>query len=295
MSVKDWEGVFISPITPYKSDGTLDKSALSGLIEFFINSGIQGILSLATAGRGPLMSVSERQTIAEQILKQSKGRVKVFVQTGALTTKETVQLTKHACANGADAVAVLPPIYIHLDPLAIELYYDTVANASSVPVFVYNNPWAQGSPISVEMLVNLYKKGIINGVVESSSQMSFIYGLLEHKDLITIIAGADFSLPGLLLGCPGVTTAIGNVNPEAYVEMYKACKENRIQDAVIIQKEISKLGIALRKPPFGALHQALAERGINSGYTRPPLRMPNEEEAKAIRKAMSDYKVSKLL
>lgn len=294
MAESQFEGVFISPITPFTYEGALDEAALGEIIEFFIKQGVDGIFALATAGQAPVMNVKERKTAAEQIIGRTRGRVKLMIQTGAFTTRDTITLTKHACSIGADAIALLPPLYIHLDGAAIEQYYQLIAKSSSLPVYVYNNPWAQGTALTPELLLDLHKKGYIVGVADSSNDINYLYHLLECSDTFTvIIAGAALSLPGLILGCPAVVTAIGNVIPESYVAMYKAAKEKRFADAAQIQKDIFRISESLRRPPFSALYEGLSARGVNAGHIRSPLRLPNVGETRAIHEALKDYQPPK--
>lgn len=294
MSEKRFDGVYISPITPFTAEGALDESVLGGLIEFFLDKGADGIYALATAGRGPLMTVEERMLAAEIIMEKCYGRGKVMIHTGAISLKDTVVLTKHACSVGADAIAVLPPLYVHVDRLSIEQHYEKVAENASIPVFVYNNPWAQGTSLTAETLLDLHEKGYVTGVADSSNDMNTLYRLLEHSATFTVlIAGTALTLPGLILGCPGVVTAIGNVIPESYVAMYRAVKAKRYQDAVTIQKEIFKISLPLRLPPLRGLHEGLSMRGIPAGMTRSPLREPTAEESVAIRSVLKDYKPPK--
>lgn len=286
-----FKGTYISPITPYKSDGTLDEDALAEVIEFLIKAHIDGIYALATAGQGPLLTMEERKRAAEVIVRQNKRRVQIIIHTGAVSTREAVALTEHACSIGADAVASLPPIYVRVDSSSIEQHYRAIKEASSVPVLVYNNPLAQGSALSPDILLDLNAKGLISGVVDSSKNLDFIYRLLEHADqLAVIIASAPFSLPGLLLGCPAVVSAVGNVIPESFVALYKAVQENRLSDAIAIQREILRISLPLRHPQLSGFYEGLAARGVKAGYPRLPLRLPTKDEAKAIHEALKDYK-----
>ena len=291
MTEQKFKGVIISPLTPFTPEGQLDENALANLIEFHIGKGVGGFLALATAGQGPLISIEERKRIAEIILNKSRGRKPVMVQVGALTTRDTVELAKHACALGADAIATLPPIYLRLDFAAYEQHFAAVSAAiAPVPLFIYNNPWAQGRALTVEELVSLNDKDIIKGVIDSSRDLASVYKLMRYQDRLTcIIADTKLSMPGLLFGCPALGSAIGNAIPEIFIEMVNAIRANDIAKAVVIELELFRISESLRSPECGGLHEALAARGLPCGVPRLPVRTPNEEEKVVIRKAMKEY------
>lgn len=294
MSEQKFKGVIISPLTPFTEEGKLDEAALGNLIEFHISKGVGGVLALATAGQGPLLSVEERKRIAEIILGKCRGRLPVMVQVGTLSTKDTVALAEHACSLGADAIATLPPLYSRLDMAAYEQHFQAVSSAvSPVPLFVYNNPWAQGRALTPEELVYLNEKNIIKGVVDSSRDLGSVYKLLKYKDKLTcIIADTKLSMPGILFGCPALGTAIGNVIPELFVEMYNAIQEKNIQKAIDIELEVFRLSEYLRTPETGALHEALAARGVPCGIPRLPIRTPSDKEKEIIRNVIKDLKLN---
>lgn len=291
MSVK-FEGVIISPLTPFTQEGALDEAAISNLIEFLIGKGVRGIFALGTAGQGPLMSVDERKRVAEIIVNQCRGRIPVMVQVGALTSKESAVLAEHACSIGADAIAVVPPLYVRVDMNSIEQHYAAIAAASSLPIFVYNNPWAQGRALTPEELLYLNEKNLISGVVDSSRELGNIYKLLRYKDRLTvIIADTKLSMPALLFGCPAVVSAVGGVIPEPFVEMFDAVQEGNISRAVELENEVFSISEPLRSPEIGAFHEALATRGVPCGVPRLPVRMPNAKEKETINSAMQNYKL----
>jgi dihydrodipicolinate synthase/N-acetylneuraminate lyase len=293
MAEQKFKGVIVSALTPFTEEGKVDELGLESLLEFFISKGVNGILALATAGQGPLMSIEERKLVAEVILNKCHNRIPVMVHVGALTTRETVILAEHACSMGADAVASLPPLYMRLDMASYEQHYRAISSAvSPIPVFVYNNPWAQGRALTPEELLSLNEKKIINGVIDSSRDLGSIYKLIGHEDQLTvIIADTKLSMPGVLYGCPALATAIGNVIPELFVEMFNAVQEKNIEKAVEVHLKIFKISEHLRTPENGALYEGLAARGVPCGVPRLPVRRPSEKEKEIIHSVVKDYKL----
>jgi len=291
MKKKEIRGVIISPLTPFTEDGRVDDAALKNLIEFHISKNVHGFLALATAGEGPLLSVAERQHIAEIIFQTNADRLPIIVQCGTLSTKETVELAKHAVGLGADAVATLPPLYSRLDFAAFEMHFKAVADAvHPIPLYIYNNPWAQGRALTVEELVELNEKGIVQGVIDSSRDLGSVYKLMRYKDRITtIIADTKLSMPGLLFGCPALGSAIGNAIPELFVDMYNAVQNGDMKTAVEKELQVFSISEKMRSPECGAIHEALNARGVNCGIPRRPIRIANEDEKKNILDAIKAF------
>lgn len=288
MLEQKFHGVIISPLTPFTENGQVDLDKLQNMIEFQIGTGIGGFLVLATAGQGPLLSVEERKQIAEVIVKTNNGRLPVMVQVGTLSTADTVALAKHACSLGVDAIASLPPLYSRLDMIAIEQHLNAVAKAiGDLPLFLYNNPWAQGRALTTQEILDLNEKGILKGVVDSSRDLGSVYEFMNYQDKLTcIIADTKLSMPGLLFGCPALGSAIGNAIPELFVAMYKAVKAGDIVKAKDIEMEVFRISKVLRNPETGAIHEALKARGIDAGIPRMPIRVPTEKEKEAIHAVM---------
>ena len=100
------KGVIVPPITPFNAQGQVDSAAIKRLVDFLIERGIHGLFPGGTTGEGPLLSISERRQLAETFVAAADGRVPVIIHTGAITTGDTIDLTRHAQAIGAQAAAI---------------------------------------------------------------------------------------------------------------------------------------------------------------------------------------------
>ena len=291
MDAKDFKGVIISPVTTFDENGVFDGKRQTSFIQFLISQGIHGIFALGTAGQGPLISTDERKLIAETILESVGNKLPVIVQCGAFNTRESVELVKHAKSSGADAISSLPPFYARLDYEAYEIHFAKIHDAAGgLPVFIYNNPLAQGRALSVDELLMLNDKGYINGVVDSSRDIGSVYKMLPHKETLTcIIADTKLSMMSRACGCNGMISAIGNAIPELFVAMNSAIESKDIEKAVELQLRIFRISESLRSPEIGAIHYALKSRGIDSGLPRSPIRQINEKERKEIDKIMNYF------
>src|SRR5690606_26695898 len=112
-------GVIVPMLTPFTEAGDIDVAATARLVDFLIERGVAGLCPLGTTGEGPLLSIEERFSVAEQTVLHTSGRVPVIIHTGAITTSETILLTRHAREIGADAVAIVPPYFYRISEDAL--------------------------------------------------------------------------------------------------------------------------------------------------------------------------------
>ena len=107
------QGVIVPLLTLYHPSEGVDRSAMQALVDFLIERGVNALFPGGTTGEGPLLSLPERMRLAEITVEAARGRVPVIVHTGAITTPDTVAVTRHARAAGAQAAAIMPPIFYH--------------------------------------------------------------------------------------------------------------------------------------------------------------------------------------
>ena len=123
-------GTLAAAVTPLREGGAgVDADAIGDLVDFYVRSGLDGLLALGTTGEGILLSVEERRDVAERFLSTAAHRIPIIVHCGAQTTRDTIVLAEHAARNGAAGVAVIPPPYFALDADSIWRHLDAAASA----------------------------------------------------------------------------------------------------------------------------------------------------------------------
>lgn len=283
-------GIITAVITPCTRDGELYEKGLREVVEFQVRKGIHGLFVCGTAGQGPLMGVEERKRVAQIVTEQVAGRIPVVVHVGALSTREAVELVKHAEAAGAVAVASVPPFYYRPDKKSVYKYFSAIASASHLPVFVYNNPSTTGYSLTLDQLSQLSEIPNLCGIKDAGGDLALLCKVLDTIPGFTaIIASATLVLPALAIGAVGAISSVSNVIPELMLALYEACVANRFAEARILQKQVNDLSGSLRSPMITALHEGLRLRGIDAGYTRAPLRMAEPQEIELVRKGLSKY------
>jgi N-acetylneuraminate lyase len=131
-------GIWPALLTPLTEAGEPNHEALEQLVELYLSQGLGGLFILGSTGQWPLLTLNERQAIAQRVIKTSAGRIPVMVHVGATTTDDAISLARHAARAGADAVSCVAPIYYSMTADAIFEHYRRVASATALPFFVYH-------------------------------------------------------------------------------------------------------------------------------------------------------------
>jgi N-acetylneuraminate lyase len=131
-------GIWPALVTPLTEDGEPNHEALERLVELFVSQGLDGLFILGSTGQWPLLTLDERQAIAERVIKTAAGRIPVMVHVGATTTEGAISLARHAARAGADAVSFVAPIYYPLTADSIFEHYRRLAASTELPFFVYH-------------------------------------------------------------------------------------------------------------------------------------------------------------
>ena len=175
-----FRGIATALATPMTSSGAIDYDAYGRLIDWQIESGVAGLVTCGTTGEASTMTAEEhRQTIAFAV-KRAAGRVPVIAGTGANCTEKAVELTRFACAAGADACLVVTPYYNKATQRGLIAHYTAIADASDRPVILYNVPSRTGCNLLPETCAALAAHPRIAAVKEASGNLSQIVSLFHR-------------------------------------------------------------------------------------------------------------------
>ncbi len=281
---KKIKGVIAAMVTPMKGKRKkIAIGAMEKLIDFLLEKGIDGLFILGTTGEGLLLSVKERKEFTEGVIDYVATRVPVVVHVSHMEIEKMRELIRHAETAGADAVAILPPLYYSLPQKAIEKYFERVlCEFASFSFFLYNIPQLAGNEIAPSTLQNLAKTcNNLIGIKSSTPDMTYFQRLMVSQDKVMVFMGYDsLDYPSLLLGGQGLVSGLASVFPEPYVNLYRSIRDKRYEEAKKQQLIINKLMEALEGGIDIALYKkALEVRGIEVGEVKDPL--PSLDNAKA--------------
>lgn len=261
-------GILIPVITPFDEKELVDEAMLRKLIDFYLKVPVQGLFVLGSSGQGPVMSIAERKRAAEIAIDQARSRIPVVIHVGTADAESTVELAKHAAEKGSTAVAVVPPYY-YSDHTEYEIiaHYRAVADAVSLPIFIYENPKYSGISISPE-LGRRMKEAIptIRGIKVAYGMGSMLdYIRLFPQDVSVFTGNAD--LFGLVpFGLAGMINPPTSFIPELCAELWRSLRDKEYEKAVALQSRVNTVarlvGGAIRRYGRGALTEAFRMRGF---------------------------------
>jgi 4-hydroxy-tetrahydrodipicolinate synthase len=152
MPTKPFRGVFAIPVTPFDKQGEVDVGSLKRCVDFCIAGGAHGIVAPVNASEFNSLTDDERKRVAQIMVEQTNGRIPVVVGTSGVSTKHTVELSRHAQAVGANAVIAMPPYVRKAPPTEIYEYFRALSNAVTIPIFIQDYIAPVGTPMSADLM-----------------------------------------------------------------------------------------------------------------------------------------------
>lgn len=281
-------GVIPPIVTPVDADECVDEHGLRGVIEHVIAGGVHGILSLGSNGEFYGLDHEQQERAVRTTIDQVNGRVPVYMGIGAITTKECVKLARMGEALQAQALTILPPMF--LTPTEEELYqhFRKIAEATSLPVLLYNNPDRVGNNISVNLMERLADIPNLVGVKDSSGDMTLTAEYIRRtrsKDF-KVMAGRDVMILGsLVYGAVGCVASTANIVPALVVEIYNKYISGDIEGAREAQFKLAPLRMAFNLASFPVVtKEAMNLIGVPVGASI----LPNTSASEANRNKLRD-------
>jgi 4-hydroxy-tetrahydrodipicolinate synthase len=268
-------GVLTALATPFTPDGHIDESALRRLVDRSIDGGVDGVVACGSTGEFAAMSGAERRFVVETVIDQTANRVPVVAQTGAVSTAEAVELSRHAEAAGTSVLMVVAPYY---EPLTLDEtveYLRTVAAAVDIPIMLYNLPGATGVNLDPDTVGRLAREvDNIRYIKDTSADMAQAGQLIHrHGDVISTFVGWDsLLLAAITEGAAGVMAGTANVMPAQLVSIHRALTAGDLNRARREWAQLYPLMDAIMSAPFiPAIKTALNAQGFPAGAPRKPL------------------------
>ena len=273
MKTPIFEGMASAIITPLNEKG-IDYELFAKLIEWQIAEGIDGLVVCGTTGEGATLTDEEHKSAIEFMVKQVAGRLPVIAGTGSNDTAYAVELTKHACQIGVDGVLTVTPYYNKATQKGLIKSFTQIADASSVPVILYNVPSRTGVNIAPKTVLELSKHPNINAIKEASGDISQIAEIAHLcGDNINIYSGNDDQVvPIMSLGGKGCISVLSNLLPKETSEMCRLFREGDVKAAARLQlKYIPLINALFSEVNPIPVKAAMAKMGFCEDYLRLPL------------------------
>lgn len=282
-------------------DGRFDSPGMGRLIDRLLASDVDALLFVGSAGEFAQQTIEMRKEVAEFCVSRVAGRRPVIVGTASCSTKECIDMSRHAASIGADAVIVVNPFYTLLSEERIYAHYREIAEASTIPVILYNFPALTGQDLSVELVTRLALDcPNIAGIKDTVDCMSHIRRMIldvkgARPDFLVFSGFDEYILDNLLLGGDGVIPASANFAPDITCGIYKAFRD---KDLAEVQRQLMRLArlhrfYLLEKPFFGLLKEAIRLTGTDiPTHVVAPAIAPDEAMKQHLRDILIDAGVS---
>lgn len=238
------KGLGVALVTPFKKDKTVDFRALEGMVEYVITGKADYIVVLGTTGETPALFPEEKAAIRTSIINKNAGRVPLVLGVGGNNTQAVVNELNEGNFEGFSAILSVVPYYNKPSQEGLYQHYKAIADASPLPVILYNVPGRTGVNMTAATTLALARdcQNII-GVKEASGNFAQIEEIIKNKpDRFEVISGDDsITYPLMTLGAVGVISVIGNAFPMEFGRMVRLCLEGRFQEALPIHWRFNEL------------------------------------------------------
>jgi 4-hydroxy-tetrahydrodipicolinate synthase len=212
-------------ITPFAVDGELDEPALRSLVDWQLEQGVNFLVPLGTTGEAATLTPAEQRRVVEVVVDQVGGRVPVVAGAGSNDTRRAVAASRALCEIGVTHLLHVAPMYNRPPQRGIVQHFRAIAEASDLPVIIYNVPGRTGCNIEAETTLELAELRNVVGIKEASGSLAQIAEVLRHRPPgFSVLSGDDaLTLAMMEAGCDGVISVVSNATPRAMAELVSRC------------------------------------------------------------------------
>lgn len=285
--MKELIGTGTALITPFNNDYSIDFDALSRIIEQQIAGGTNYFVMLGTTGESATLSSQEKSAVVSHIKKVNAGRLPLVLGVGGNNTSDVVEQLKSLDTDGLTAILSVSPYYNKPNQQGIIYHYTEVANASPLPVILYNVPGRTGSNMTASTQLELARHPNIVATKEASGNMEQVMTILKDKpaDFLVISGDDGLTFPILACGGSGVISVINHIFPRTFSGMVKSALQGDFTAARAAHERVLESSIAIFADGSpGGIKTMLNEKQLCGTAVRPPLWQVNDQVDQNLRK-----------
>jgi 4-hydroxy-tetrahydrodipicolinate synthase len=297
---EQFPGIYAAMATPLTRDGEIDPAGVRNVVNYLFDNGVTGLSILGSTGEGPALSIRQRQEALDASLEATNGRGAVFSGAAGTVVSEIIDSLKTIAGTGGRGALVPPPYYYRLDTAGIIGYYERIAEASPVPIIIYNIPSMTKLQIPPEAVARLIEHPNIMGLKDSGGDFGYFSTLAriaDGNDGFTLYTGSDAMLASsLFVGGHGLIGGAVNIVPDILVDLYRSYQNGDYAKAVALQEEVAKAGAATRVGTFPApMKGQYALKGLCERYTAAPIPPLTDEEMEQLRVLLTEAGILRTL
>ena len=290
------EGLIIPVITPVDAQGKFNEPVYRQLIDFWADRGIDGVFPFGTTGEFYAFDNEVYRHVLEVTKDAVRGRMAVYAGANHITTAGAVELAKIAEEVGVDALSVLTPMFVSQTQDELLAYYTTIANATSLPIIIYNNKPKTNVTVAPETVRKLAQIKNIVGVKDSTGDMTnteeYIRLTRDLPDFRVLVGRDTLIYAGLCYGAAGAITSCANIAPDLAVAIYNCYKAGDQAGALDAQFKFSKLRISTNMGTFPVvIKEGLRMMGYDVGDCIAPIAPLSEDKRAELREVLTSIGV----
>jgi 1-pyrroline-4-hydroxy-2-carboxylate deaminase len=273
MNTITWTGVYPAMLTPFSPDDTIDYSMFEKNIAAQLNAGIDGIILAGSLGEASTLDYEEKISLLIYAAETLNGKIPVIMNIAEQSTKVAVKLAQDAEKNGADGLMILPPMRYKADDRETVTYFTTIAENTSLPIMIYNNPVDYKIEVTLDMFEELSKYSNIRAVKESTRDVTNITRMRNRfGDRFMLLCGVDtLVMEELMLGADGIVGGLVDAFPAETMAIYKLVKAGRYKEALEIYRWfLPLLELDIHPKLVQYIKLAATQTGISTEYVRAP-------------------------
>jgi 1-pyrroline-4-hydroxy-2-carboxylate deaminase len=291
-----WEGVFPALLTPFTKDDQLDLMMYEKNLDAQVAAGVAGIIIGGSLGEASTLTHAEKKALVDFSIKKLNGKLPVILNIAEGSTKDAVEQATLAEAWGADGIMLLPPMRYKADDREVVVFFKTVADQTSLPIMIYNNPVDYKINVTLDMFQELSVCKNINAIKESTREVMNVTKLKNRfGDRFAILCGVDpLTVEELALGADGLVAGLVDAFPKETVVLYNLVKAGKMEEAIQLYRWFMPLlELDIHPKLVQYIKLAATKMGIGSEYVRAPRLPLIGEEREAILKIINDGIASK--
>lgn len=276
--------IFAALLTPFDDDGSISGQRIPALVDFILKQGVHGLYAGGSTGEAILQSREERAFHLKGLAEYARGKCTLIAHVGAAATGDAVALAETAKAAGFDAISAVPPYYYKHAFDDISAYYYAIAEATDLPLIIYNVPALTGTDLSTQKLLELMQEPRIAGAKFTSPDLFQFQQLRALAPSKKFYFGTDeMFLGAAAIGADGGIGSTYNLIGDVYVGIEDAVEAGEIEKARRLQAKANELiEILLRTGVMPGLKHALNAMGIPVGPCRAPFRAPEADSLRSL-------------
>jgi 4-hydroxy-tetrahydrodipicolinate synthase len=282
-------GVYTALATPFRADGRIDEPSLRKLVDRQLEAGVAGLVPCGTTGESAAMTTDEWERTLAVVVEQTAGRVPVIAGAGSNQTAKAVDLSRRCARIGVNVLLQVTPYYVKPTQQGMIDHYRAIADATDLPILLYNVPGRTGVTLAPETVLRLAESPSFVGIKQAVADLDQASAILRSRPrYFAVLSGEDsLALPMIALGGDGVISVISNQVPRSFAALVQAALAGRREEAAALHAKLFPLMRAnfIESNPI-PVKFTLAELGLIENVLRTPLTPLSEACRETVRAAL---------